>query len=401
MKRIYEELVLHHLKNLRQMVFLMGPRQVGKTTISLDTGCQWKHHCYFNWDNVAERLLFIEGPNAIAKQAGLLELSENTPLLIFDEIHKFSKWKHFLKGFFDLYEKKTKILVTGSARLTIYKKGGDSLMGRYFYYRIHPLSVAEIASPFLIDSEIRKPAPIKDEDWKALIEHGGFPEPFLQRSSTFSRRLKAIRKDQLFREDIRDGTRIQELSQLELLAEILRNQAAGALGFHSLATKVGVSTDTIRRWIEVLKSFYYCFSIQPWSKNISRSLIKEPKLYLWDWSLIDEEGPRHENLVASHLQKAIHFWNDRGMGNFGLYYLRTKEGREVDFLVTKNEQPWFLAEVKTRAKGISSALYHFQKETKALHAFQIAFDLHFVDKDCFEEREPVIVPALTLLSQLI
>ena len=401
MKRIYQELIFQHLSQLRQMVFLMGPRQVGKTTLSLESASEWPKHFYFNWDNAAEKLLYIKGPDAIARQAGLDELTEQKPVLIFDEIHKFGKWKNFLKGFFDLYEKKTKIIVTGSARLNIYKKGGDSLMGRYFYYRIHPLSVAEIASPNLIQEEIRPPAPIAESDWTALLEHGGFPEPFIQRSKAFSRRLRAIRKDQLFREDIRDGTRIQELGQLELLAELLRKQAAESMDYQSLAKKVGVSIDTIRRWLEVLKSFYYCFSIHPWSKNITRSLIKEPKLYLWDWSLVDEEGHRNENLVASHLLKATDFWNDRGFGEYGLYYLRTKDKIETDFLVTKNRKPWFLVEVKTKAKGLSPALYHFQKETEAPHAFQVAFDLPFVNKNCFEEKGPILVPAQTFLSQLV
>ncbi len=401
MKRIYQELICQHLSELRQMVFLMGPRQVGKTTLSLDSAGQWPSHFYFNWDNPAEKLLFIEGPHALARQAGLDALAEIKPIMIFDEIHKFGKWKQCLKGFFDTYEKKTKIIVTGSARLNIYKKGGDSLMGRYFYYRIHPLSVAEIATPHLIQEEIRAPAPISDEDWAALLEHGGFPEPFLQRSKTFSRRLRAMRTDQLFREDIRDGTRIQELGQLELLAELLRKQAAMSMDYQSLAKKVGVSIDTIRRWLEVLKSFYYCFSIQPWSKNITRSLIKEPKLYLWDWSLVDEEGHRNENLVAGHLLKATHMWNDRGFGDYGLYYLRTKDRVETDFLVTKNKKPWFLVEVKTKAKGLSPALYHFQKETGAPHAFQAAFDLPFVNKNCFEEKQPILVPVRTLLSQLV
>ncbi|HEX4839454.1 MAG TPA: AAA family ATPase [Rhabdochlamydiaceae bacterium] len=398
MKRIYEELIRKHLLELRQMVFLMGPRQVGKTTLSHQSAA---NSFYFSWDNPADRALFIEGPNALAKQAGLEEIKGGTPVLIFDEIHKFGKWKLFLKGFFDVYEKKTKIIVTGSARLNIYKRGGDSLMGRYFYYRIHPLSVAEIAAPILIDEEIRPPSPIPPEDWTALITFGGFPEPFAQRSDAFSRRIKDLRKDQLFREDIRDGTRIQELGQLELLAELLRLQAAESMDYQSLAKKVRVSVDTVRRWLEVLKSFYYCFSIKPWSKNISRSLIKEPKLYLWDWSLIDEEGHRHENLVASHLLKAVHYWTDRGMGDYELYYLRTKDKLETDFLVTKDKKPWFLVEVKTKAKGLSPALFHFQQETGAPHAFQVAFDLPFVNKNCFEEKGPILVPAQTFLSQLV
>lgn len=401
MRRIYQELISRHLSKLRQMVFLMGPRQVGKTTLSQEAAEEWSKHFYYNWDNPTEKLLFIEGPNAVANQAGLETLSDEKPILIFDEIHKFGKWKNFLKGFFDKYEKKTRIIVTGSARLNIYKRGGDSLMGRYFYYHIHPLSVAEITTPFLIEGEIRPPVAISDADWSALLVHGGFPEPFVQRNKEFSYRLKAIRRDQLFKEDIRDGTRIQELAQLELLAELLRMQAAQSMDYQSLSKKVGVSVDTVRRWLKVLKSFYYCFSIKPWSKNISRSLIKEPKLYLWDWSLAEDKGSLHENLVASHLLKAVDFWNDRGMGDFGLYYLRTKDKVETDFCVTKNGKPWFLVEVKTKSSGISPALYRFQQETGAPHAFQVAFDLPFVNKNCFEEKEPIQVPARTFLSQLV
>jgi predicted AAA+ superfamily ATPase len=402
MRRIYQEALRRHLSKYRQMVFLMGPRQAGKTTLSLEAAGEWPTHFYFNWDNPAERLLFLEGIEAIARQAGLHEIRADKPILVFDEIHKFGKWKNFLKGFFDLYEKVARIIVTGSSRLNVYKRGGDSLMGRYFYYRVHPLSVAEIVSPEWTEEGIRpNPKPIKDEDWAALLEHGGFPEPFIQRTPSFSRRWKSIRKDQLFREDIRDGTRIQELAQLELLAELLRNQAAQAMDYLSLSKKVGVSVDTIRRWVEVLKSFYYCFSLQPWSKNIARSLLKEPKLYLWDWSLIEDEGHRHENLVASHLLKAVHFWTDQGLGDFGLHYLRTKDQHEVDFLVIKDKKPWFLVEVKSKAKGLSPALYRFQEETGAPHAFQLAFDLPFVNKNCFEEKGPILVPARTLLSQLV
>ncbi len=238
MKRIYQEVLQGHLAKLRQMAFLMGPRQVGKTTVSHETAVLWPHHFYFNWDNPVEKLLFLEGPKAIAAQAGLEELSQEKPLLIFDEIHKFGKWKQFLKGFFDVYEKKSKIIVIGSARLNVYKKGGDSLMGRYFYYRIHPLSVAEIATTSLIKEEIRSsPSKISNEDWEALLEFGGFPEPYIQRNQEFSRRWQSIRKDQLFREDIRDATRIQELAQLELLADLLRHQAASAMDYQSLSKK--------------------------------------------------------------------------------------------------------------------------------------------------------------------
>jgi uncharacterized protein len=402
MERIYKEVITEHLASYRQMIFLMGPRQVGKTTLSRDAAKDGARSVYFNWDNPAERLLFLEGPDSIAAQADLDVLHESPPILIFDEIHKFNKWKIFLKGFFDKYEKKARIIVTGSARLDVYQKGGDSLMGRYFYYRVHPISVAEIAFYQAPEKGVRQaPKKIAEDHWQALLQFGGFPEPFLQRSTSFSKRWQRIRKNQLFQEDIRDATRIQEIAQLEILAEMIQNQAASAVELHSLATKVRVSVDTIRRWIETLRSFYFCFTLQPWSKNVTRSLIKEPKIYLWDWSLVQDEGQRNENFVASHLLKAVHFWTDRGLGNFALHYIRTKDKKEIDFVVTKDNEPWFLVEVKSKKNGISKELYHFHDELKTKHAFQVTVDMPFIDRDCFSHHNPVIVPAKTFLSQLV
>ncbi len=402
MKRVYHDLIANHLNRYRQMVFLMGPRQVGKTTLGGTFLTKDENGRYFNWDRLDHRLLFLEGPESIAKQAGLAELKVEKPVLIFDEIHKFKRWKLLLKGFFDSYENFCKIIVTGSARLDTYKKGGDSLMGRYFYYRIHPFSVAEITSPVLIDEDIRKtPQEILESDWQALILHGGFPEPFVQRSSEFSLRWQKTRKDQLLKEDIRDETKIQEIALIEILAELLRSQAAQSMDYTSLSKKVAVSVDTIKRWIEVLKSFYYCFSLQPWSKNISRSLIKEPKIYLWDWALVEDEGQRLENLTACHLLKAVHFWNDRGIGEYGLYYLRTKDKLEVDFVVVKNGNPWFIVEVKTSNKNITSSIYHFKEQLNCPYAFQMVFNLAYIQKNCFETPGVFVVPAKTFLSQLV
>ncbi len=402
MERAYEKVIAEHLAQNRQMLFLMGPRQVGKTTTSLEASSMNPNHYYFNWDNQTHRLLIAEGQEAIAKQMGLDKLQATTSIVVFDEIHKFPKWKDFLKGFFDVYGKLTKIIVTGSARLDVLNFGGDSLMGRYFLYRLHPLSIREIIDPSLSDEQIRLPEQISDEDLNNLLLFGGFPEPFIQKNMRFYNRWKKLRFKQLFQEDLQDITNVQEIGQLQILTELLRKQAGQLVNFSELAKKVHVSSETVRRWIETLKALYYCFSIQPWTANISRSLIKEPKIFLWDWSLVEEKGQRLENFVASHLLKAIHFWTDRGFGDFALYFLRDKEKREVDFLVTKNEKPWFLVEVKaTFNGGISKSLFHFQQQTSAPHAFQIAFDLPYVDKDCFSHHEPIIVPASTFLSQLI
>src|SRR3569832_781066 len=208
--------------------------------------------------------------------------------------------------------------------------------------------------------------------------------------------------EQLFSEDLRDLTRIHDLGQMQILAELLSHQAGCLTNYSILANKVSVSVETVKRWIDVLKSFYYCFTLQPWTKNITRSLLKEPKVFLWDWSFVTDEGARFENCIASHLLKAVHFWTDQGLGDYGLYYLRDKEKREVDFVVTKNKKPWFIVDVKKSGKeGLSKALFHYQKLTNAPHAFQVVFDLPYVEGDCFKATEPVIVPASTFLSQLI
>lgn len=400
MKRIYKQLLKTHLSNHRQMAFLSGPRQVGKTTTSLDAAEERPLHFYFNWDNENHRAAIIEGPNGIAQIARLDEAHKSPPLVIFDEIHKYRHWKRFLKGFFDTYEKKCRIIVTGSSRLDIYKRGGDSLMGRYFLYRLHPLSLRESTAPQIANKELLSPHKVSPKNYDALFKFGGFPEPYLKRTNTFFNRWKRLRLEQLFKEDLRDISRIQELGQIQLLAEILQEEASHALNYSSLAAKIKVSSPTLRRWIEVLKNFYFCFTIQPWTKNVTRSLIKEPKIYLWNWALIEDLGARYENFVASHLLKAVQLWTDRGLGEYNLYYIRDKDKREVDFLVTKNRKPWFLIEVKASAQPISKSLYYFQEQLQCPHAFQLAFDLPYVDKDCFSYKKPVIVPAKTFLSQL-
>lgn len=402
MKRVYETLVEEHLAHNRQMVFLSGPRQVGKTTTSLEASLESPHHYYFNWDNENHRLLIIKGPDVIANEAKLNELQKILPIIVFDEIHKYRNWKKFLKGFFDTYEKKCRIIVTGSSRLNVYKRGGDSLMGRYFLYRLHPLSVREIIDPNLPSEEIQSPHEINAPDYEALIKYGGFPEPYLKRNNSFFNHWKRLIIEQLFREDLRDLSRVQEIGQIQLLAEFLQEEASHSLNYSILAAKIKVSSPTLQRWIELLKNLYFCFTIQPYSKNLSRSLIKEPKIYLWNWAVIEDPGARLENLVASHLYKAVQFWTDKGFGDYALYYLRDKDGREVDFLVTKNKKPWFIVEAKNSGhKAISRWLYYYQEKLNVPYAFQIGFDLPYVDQDCFKFKEPIIVPAKTFLSQLI
>lgn len=402
MKRIYTSVIKEHFKHHQQMVFLVGPRQAGKTTISLMAKEFLPQFSYLNWDNLDHRKIILAGVNSVADWTGLNKLTAEIPLIIFDEIHKYGKWKTFLKGFFDTYKEKAKIIVTGSSRLDVYKKGGDSLMGRYFSYRLHPLSAAEIGRVDLSEKEINAPFRNNPNDFEKLIKNGGFPEPFIKNDRKFLNRWKTLRQNQLIKEDLRDLSRIQGLGQIELLAEILKHQAGQMTNYSNLANKINVSSETIRRWIKILQSFFYCFTIQPWSNNIPRSLIKEPKTYLWDWINVDEEGSRVENLIASHLLKAVHYWTDCGLGEYGLWFVRDKEKREVDFLVSRDKKPWFLAEVKLSSKdNLSKNLFYFQDKVKAQHAFQIVFDLDYINTDCFKHNKPIIVPARTFLTQLV
>lgn len=379
------------------MAFVSGPRQVGKTT-----ACRDLSQAYLDWDNLSDRKILLAGPEAVAQRIGLDRLAEKPLVLALDEIHKYRAWKGFLKGFFDTYADRTRILVTGSSKLDVYRRGGDSLMGRYFRFRMHPFSVAEAVSAEPPGDEIlRPPQAVPDADFAALLEHGGFPEPFLKREAAFSRRWQGLRREQLLREDVRDLTRIQELGQLEVLAERLIEHSGLQLVYQNVSRDIGVSVDTVRRWVETLSGLHFCFLVRPWFRSLGRALRKEPKAYLRDWSLVRDPGARAETLVACHLLKAVEGWTDLGLGQFDLHYLRDKEKREVDFLVVRDRKPWFLVEVKRSETTLHPELAYFQKATGAAHAFQAVMDLAPVQADCFTRRDPVVVPARTLLSQLL
>ena len=406
MQRIYQHIIEEHLNDLNQMVFLSGPRQAGKTTAAQHIYAG-HNRVYLNWDLVEDRDRILSSPQNLLHGLNLHVASTQKPLIIFDEIHKYAQWKNYLKGLYDYvhWNNKIGIIVTGSARLDIYKKGSDSLMGRYFPYRIHPLSLREVtAQPPNANLVLPIQNPVKPSKnlYESLWQFGGFPEPFLRQSLRFHRRWAQLRFQQLFREDIRDLNAIKELDQMEVLAYTLQQQTGQLVNYSRLARKIRVSDQTIRRWMAVLDAFFFCFSVAPWSKNIPRSLLKDPKIYLWDWSVIDDEGSRFENFVASHLLKACHFWTDVGLGQYDLFFLRTKDGKEVDFLITKESKPWILVEAKLgHSKQLSKSLIYFHHQLATEHAFQVAHNMPYIDKSCFEYVDPTIVPAATFLSQLV
>lgn len=400
MKRVYESVIKDHLQENKQMVFIEGARQVGKTTLARRVT---EKSYYLNWDEEKARKVILKGAEDIAGLIGLHVPEQNNPTIIFDELHKFSKWQTFLKGFYDIYGSQVHIIVTGSSKLGVYKKGGDSMMGRYFLYRMHPLSIAEVTENFSnLTKEINLPKKISEEQFESLFKFGGFPDPYLKGSLTFWNRWKKTKNTQLFKEDIRELTQIQELSQMEVLGSFLTYSVGGLASYNSLANKIKVSIPTITRWLESFESFFYSYRIYPWSNNIPRSLIKEPKIYLWDWSLVEDRGAKYENFVATHLLKFCHFWSDLGFGEYGLYFVRDKQKKEVDFLVVKDKKPWMLVEAKTSSnQGLSPNLKHFQECLDCPFAFQIVLDMEYKEIDCFSYNYPVILPAQTFLSQLI
>lgn len=394
--RLYDNILASHLAEFRQMAFVSGPRQTGKTT-----SCRQCASHYLSWDILEDQRVILKGPASLADRLELNRPRSNRPIVVLDELHKYSKWKSFLKGFFDGYGDKIQILVTGSSRLDIYRKGGDSLMGRYFLYRMHPFSVGEIARTEGRNTPIAKALEIGASDWEALWTFGGFPEPFLNRNARFSQRWQSLRMQQFTKEDLREMTQVQELGSIEVLAHILAERSGHQLILSSLANETNVSVDTISRWLTLFEHMHYGFRLRPWFKDVANSLRKEPKWFLRDWSAIADPGQRAETFVACHLLKAVEGWTDLGLGQFELSYIRTKQKKEVDFLVIRDRKPWFLVEVKKANTVISSALTAFHRHLKTAHAFQVVLNLPFESIDCFKHTDPVVVPAKTFLSQLL
>ena len=393
--RLYDSILRYHVGHRRQMAFVSGPRQVGKTT-----ACRSIAGAYLNWDNLDDRRVMLRGPSALAEKLGVDRVREKPLVAVLDELHKHAKWKSLLKGFFDTWGDRVSLLVTGSSRLDVFRRGGDSLMGRYFLYRMHPWTVGECVRTSLPEEPIAVPSKISEADWEALLVHGGFPEPFLTRDLRFSRRWRSLRREQLSREDLRDVSRVSDLGAIEALMEVLAERTAGQLVYAGLSRELGVALDTVKRWVDLLGRLHYGFVVRPWFRNVTKALRKEPKWYLRDWSGVADEGARAETFVACHLLKAVEAWTDLGFGEFELRYLRDKQKREVDFLVVRDRKPWFLVEVKASDEQLSPSLVHFQNQTKAEHAFQVVLALPFENVDCFRESRPAVVPARSLLSQL-
>jgi len=333
-----------------RMVFIGGPRQVGKTTFALNflPEPNEKHPAYLNWDHIADRASLLKG-----------ELPSSQTILVLDEIHKFSRWRNLVKGFYDKGKSERSFLITGSARLDYYSKGGDSLQGRYHYHRLHPFSLMELNSNPTMD------------DFKTLLKFGGFPEPCIRGNARFWRRWQRERTNRIIYDDIRDLENVREISLLELLAAELPHRIGSPLSVKNLRELLEISHETAERWIRIFERMYYCFRIPPYGPARVRAVKKEQKLYLWDWSLVTEKGPRFENFIASHLLKYCHFREDTEGYRMELRFLRDTDKREVDFIVLEEGKPLFGVECKSGEKSINPSIYYFMERTPIPRFYQV------------------------------
>ena len=351
MKRYLEDYILSDLP--KKIVLLSGPRQTGKTTLSKGLYTSFD---YYNYDVDTDRFRLQQKAWDRAQQ-----------LVIFDELYKMKLWKRWLKGVYDTEKNPPYLLVTGSARLNTFRKVGDSLAGRYFSYRLHPIDLKEAHHYFSDDDEA---------NFAKLVSCGGFPEPFFQNDTTYYQRWARSHIDVILRQDLIDMFAVRDIRAIETLVLLLKQRVGSCVSYANLARDLERDANTVKRWLEILEELYIIFRVIPYSKNISRSLLKEPKYYFYDIAQTQQEnGARLENLVASALLKELHFIEDTTGAVTNLHYLRTKEGKELDFLICINNIPKCLIEVKSSDEKPSAAFNYFMRYFPNIKAIQLVKNL--------------------------
>ncbi|MEI6804934.1 MAG: ATP-binding protein [Myxococcaceae bacterium] len=353
------------LKN--KMVFVGGPRQVGKTTLALSLldPSNEKNPAYLNWDILNHQKMILR-----------VEIPLSSSLIILDEIHKYARWRNFIKGLYDEHHSTNRFLVTGSARLDYFNKGGDSLLGRYHYYRLHPFSLCELNSnPTQSDTE-------------HLLAWGGFPEPLFSGESKTLKRWQNERNHRIIHEDLISLQYVKELSLLDLLMDALPERVGSPLSIKNLAEDLSVSPATVQRWITLFDNLYVSFRIPPYGAPRIRAVKKEQKLYLWDWTQISDPGARFENMVALHLLKYCHFQTDTLGEKYELRYLRDTDKREIDFVVLKNKKPIMAIECKVSDKSLSPHISYFRERTEIPKFYQV----HMGGNDFGHENTGRVLP---------
>jgi hypothetical protein len=319
----------------RKILLVTGPRQCGKTTLARGLHAD---HDYLNYDYAPHRLALRERT-----------WDRKKAVVVLDEIHKMRGWRAWLKGVYDVEGIPPAIVVTGSARLDTSRRGSESLAGRFFQFRLHPFDLKEVHS--ILDP---------DEALRRLLSVGGFPEPFLDGDPAFYGRWRRSHTDMILRQDLIDLENVREVSAMETLIEMLRVRVGKPISLAGLARDLERDAKTIKRWLAILESLYVVFPVRPHHRNVARSLLKEPKYYLYDCGLVDgDPGARLENVCACALLKEAHRVEDTEGRRVSLHYLRTKDGRELDFALIERGRPPLLVEVKHADDAPSAAFKHF------------------------------------------
>lgn len=406
--RYLESIINKICLNANKMAFISGPRQGGKTTMSKLLLAQNKVGAYYNWDETKFRRQWTRDPGLILSDYP--KKNKVKPLIIFDELHKAKLWKRSLKGLYDTQGDHFNILVTGSARLNVYRKGSDSLMGRYYHFRLHPFSLAELLNERyavipdnLVATLLETPsASIKSTKLlQQLLSFGPFPEPLLTNDEKILNLWQRNRIEKIVREDLRDLSKLPELSQIEMLVSLLPERVAQPLSIKSLSEDLEVAYTTVKRWLYYLNELYYFFSLKPYSKSLSRAIKKENKLYLWDWSEVETPGARFENLIASHLLKYCDYYTDTGFAHFELFFLKNKEKQEIDFLLTKNKNPFLPIEVKWSDEMPSKSFAKFMPQFNCPLGIQLVFTPNVYKLHAYATYKILVISAATFLQLLI
>jgi predicted AAA+ superfamily ATPase len=371
-----------------RMSFICGPRQIGKTTLVQNylEGIKQGQN-YHNWDSLSIRQQFASNPIFFIENISTPLSRENRlpegerQWIVFDEIHKYPQWKNILKGYYDEWKNNLNFVITGSARLDYLRRSGDSLVGRYFLFKMNPLHPHDLTGlnvnrdsawhPKVLQIPFDGPDNVFQEATAHLIELTGFPEPASIGTKDFYERWKTNHISLITNEDVRDLSRIVNIQKLQTLVFLLPERVGSPLSLNNLRNTLGCAHGSVQNWLEALKKVYLVFDVAPYVARLSRSVLKEQKYYFWDWGLLEDRGKRFENFVAVQLQRAVSAWTEWGKGAYELRYVRTKDGREVDFVVTERDRPYILVECKRSDKNLASNLRYFKSRIKVPVAFQV------------------------------
>lgn len=381
-----------HLLRTRPLVMLCGPPRVGKST-----ACRSLASSLLDWDDSEDRRVFLRGAAAVLEHLGRPRARD--AIVGFDNLCRYRKWREFLRDFRARSGPQMRLIVTNDAAPEVERPGPAGPRIRCAYLRIHPWSVGECVREDWSATLIHPAAAVDEADWAALLDHGGFPEPFIRRDPAFTRQWHSVGVPRASGAAVQEAAPLHDPVGLQSLAGLLAAYSSCSLVYSDFSRELGVTVETVTRWVDLLSRLHYGFCVRPWFTRVVKALRREPKWFLRDWSGLTDPVARQKTFVACHLLKAVESWSDLGLGRFALRYVRDKLGREVDFLVTRNDRPWFLVTVGN-ARRQSECLARFQSAIRARHAFQLVFDAPFVSTDCFSLPGPTLVPARTLLSQL-